>query len=68
MDTYDLEEDTYDTQELNQGDINSLSLRVSVTVVKHHDQNQVGDERVYFILQLVVHHPGKSGQELKADT
>lgn len=54
MDTYDLEEDTYDTQELNQGDINSLSLRVSVTVVKHHDQNQVGDERVYFILQFVV--------------
>lgn len=46
MDTYDLEEDTYDTQELNQGDINSLSLRVSVTVVKHHDQSKLQMEAV----------------------
>lgn len=35
---------------------------------KHHDQKQLTEERAYFPLQLVLHHPGKSGQELKAIT
>lgn len=30
------------------------------------NQNQLGKERTYFILQLIVHHEGKSRQELKA--
>jgi hypothetical protein len=28
--------------------------------VKHCDQKQLGEERVYFSLQLVVHHPGQN--------
>jgi len=40
-------------------------VRVSIAGVKQHDQKQVGDKWVYFILQLVVHRSGKAGQELK---
>jgi hypothetical protein len=36
-------------------------------VIKHVDQAQLGEERVHSILQLVVHHAGKSGQKLKAE-
>ena len=43
-------------------------VRISVAVIKHHDQNQVGEERVYFLIQLVTYHPGISGQEFKAGT
>lgn len=35
---------------------------------KHHGQKQLGQEMVYFRLQLLVCHPGKPGQELKAET
>lgn len=35
-----------------------LLLRVSILVIKHHDQEQVGKERVYFIF-LVVYYQGK---------
>jgi hypothetical protein len=42
--------------------------RVAIAVIKHHDQNQLGETRVYFILQPNVHRPGKSGQSLKAGT
>lgn len=45
-----------------------ILVRVSITVVKHHDQNQHEEERIYFILYLVVHHPGKSGKEFKVGT
>ena len=38
---------------------------VSVSVMEHHDQKQLENERVYFILhfQVTIHHSGKSGQE-----
>lgn len=42
-----------------------MLVKVFVTVIKHHDQKQLGEERSYFTLQLVVHHPGKSERELK---
>jgi hypothetical protein len=38
-------------------------LRISVTVTKYHGQNQLCWKRVYFILQLVVHHLGKSEEK-----
>ena len=43
-------------------------LRVSITGIKHSDQKQPGRKGVYFISELAVHQPGKSGQELKAVT
>lgn len=36
---------------------------VSFAVIKHPNQKQLVGERVYFILQLVVHHSEKSKQE-----
>ena len=41
----------------------SVLVEVSIAVIKCHDQKQLGKERIYFILQLVVHHSGKAGQE-----
>jgi hypothetical protein len=43
--------------------------RVSIAVIKHHDQKQPGQERVYFSLQFHTtdHHWGKSGQELRQE-
>lgn len=38
--------------------------RFSIAVVKHYGVKQLEKERVHFVLQLVVHSPGKSGQEL----
>ena len=36
---------------------------------KHHDQEQLEEERVcFYLLHTVVHHEGKSGQEHKAGT
>lgn len=35
---------------------------------KHHDQKQLGQERFYFILQLIVYHEGKPGQGLQTET
>lgn len=35
---------------------------------KMHDQNQLGMEKVYFILQIRVHHPENLGQELETRT
>ena len=32
---------------------------------KHHDQKQLGEETVYFSLQLKAHHEGKSEQEVE---
>jgi hypothetical protein len=40
---------------------------VPVFCGKHHNQNQLGKERVYFILQLIAYHERKLGQELKAE-
>ena len=44
-------------------------VRVTVAVMKHHDQKQVGEKRVYltYISTSIVHHLEKSGQELKQD-
>ena len=36
---------------------------VPIAVIKHHDQNQLGVERVYFIFKLVVQNLEESGQE-----
>jgi hypothetical protein len=33
-------------------------LEFTHAIIKHHNQNQLGKQRVYFILQLV-HHSGK---------
>ena len=40
----------------------SALFRVNMDVLKHHDQNQVAQERVYLI---IVHQLKKSGQEFK---
>ena len=32
---------------------------------KEHDQKQLREESVYFSLELIVHHPGKPGRQLK---
>ena len=41
-------------------------VRISIAVIKHHDRTHLREERAYFI-SPVVDHPGKSGQELKAE-
>jgi hypothetical protein len=46
----------------------SVLVRVSIALIKHHDQKQLEEVRAYFILQGTVHHPGKPGQKLKAGT
>jgi hypothetical protein len=38
---------------------------VSFAMIKLYGQTQFGKKMVYFILQLKVHHPEKSGQEFK---
>lgn len=38
-------------------------VSVSIAVLKH-DQQHFKEEKVYFMLQFVVHHLGKAGQEL----
>lgn len=44
----------------------SILVRVSTVMIKHHDQTQLGAERIHFILHLTVfHNPGKSGEELR---
>jgi hypothetical protein len=43
----------------------SVLYRVFTAVIEHHDQEQLGKERIYFILQLIVH---QSEEELKAGT
>ena len=35
----------------------SVLARVSVVVIKHHDQRQLGEERVYFISCFPGHSP-----------
>lgn len=42
-------------------------FRVSITVQKHHDRKQVGEERVYFMLQFAAYHPVTSEQELRQE-
>ena len=41
--------------------------QISIAVRRHHDQKQLGEERVYFSLHFHItgQHGGKSGQELK---
>lgn len=39
-------------------------VRLSIAVLKHQDQKQLGEERLYFVLQLTFFHMGKSVQEL----
>jgi hypothetical protein len=40
---------------------------VSIVVINHHDQKQVGEEKVYFSLQfnIIVHQQGESVRELQ---
>lgn len=46
-----------------------LLVRVSITAVKCHDQNQLGKERIISFNSLYsFHHPGKSGKEFKVGT
>lgn len=44
-----------------------LSL-IFIIAIKHTNERQLGEERVCFRLQLIVHHERKSGQNLKAET
>lgn len=37
-------------------------------MIKHQDQCQLGEERVYFIFYIVVHPSEMSGQKLEAGT
>lgn len=41
----------------------------SFAMIKHHDQKKLVEERVDFslLLDIIVHHHRKSGQELKQD-
>ena len=41
-----------------------ILARVSITVIKYHDQKQLEEKGVHFSLQHVVHHLGNSGKEL----
>lgn len=41
---------------------------ISVTVTSHHDYKQLWEDRICFILQVTVRHPGKSSQKVKAGT
>lgn len=43
-------------------------VRVSTAVIKQHDLKATWGRKIYFLLQLIVHYPGKSGQEVKAGT
>jgi len=44
-----------------------VSIRVTIAVMKYHDQRQLGKGRILFVrfLYIAVHHQGKSDQELK---
>ena len=41
-----------------------ILVRVSI-VIKHHDQKQVGEAKIYHNLKRVAHHPAKTGKKLK---
>lgn len=41
---------------------------IFIAVIKHYEQKQVGEERLYFILWLIFCHLGKSGHKLKVET
>ena len=59
-----------DLQPVGQASLMSACLRVSTAVMKHHDQKQLGEERAYFSLHVLmaIQHEGKPGQELKEGT
>lgn len=43
-------------------------VRVTVAVIKHHNQKQLGEEKVYSThssTQLIAHHQKQQGQEFK---
>lgn len=40
----------------------------AIAVIKHHDQKQLWGKMADFNLQIVVHHPDKSEQEVKLGT
>lgn len=42
-------------------------LSVSIAVIKHHDQNHFSEQRVYFILWLLLCHPGSQGRISKRE-
>jgi hypothetical protein len=47
---------------------NSVLVKVSIEVAKHHDHMQIGEERVYsttFTHHIQTHYQKKSGQEIK---
>lgn len=46
--------------------LGTVLVKVSIAIKKHQDQNQLGEEKVYCLLQLIVHNLWMSGQELKA--
>lgn len=44
------------------------TILVFLVVIRHHIQKQLEEECVYFILELVLSHPGKAGQGLVVGT
>lgn len=44
--------------------MNSALMLFSSALIKHSAPKQLGEEGLYFILQVSVHHGGKSRQEL----
>ena len=45
--------------------LNSILVRVTIVIVKHHDQKQVGEHSFALHFHIIVHHRRKSGQELR---
>jgi hypothetical protein len=47
--------------------LKQVIFMVSIVVINHHDQKQVGEEKVYFSLQfnIIVHQQGESVRELQ---
>lgn len=47
----------------------TVLARASIVEIKHHNQKQGGEERIYFTLHLHIrsHHQGEAGQGLKQE-
>ena len=45
-----------------------LCLSYLSIAMRKYDQKQLVEKRVYFILQFIIHYPGKSSKEFKTGT
>lgn len=44
---------------------NLVLVRIFPDEIKHHDQKQLMEEMTYFSLQIIVHHKGKLGTQVR---